>query len=226
MTYLVVPVARSGAGEGVLTFPKSSFTPNAHQVIMSEFKLYSRETAPAESRPLLEKVQAAYGFTPNLMATLAESPQALEAYLTLNRLVSESSLTPQEQQVAILATSVENRCEYCVAAHTVAAGMRRVPADVIEALRNETAVPDDRFAALARFTREVVRERGWISGDKLSAFLRAGFTNRQVVEVLMAIAQKTLSNYLNHIARTPLDGAFSSAKWSAQTSDVLAAATG
>ena len=192
---------------------------------MSEFKLYTRETAPKESRPLLEKVQAAFGFTPNLMATLAESPQALEAYLTLNRLVSESSLTPQEQQVAILAASLENRCEYCVAAHTVVAGMQRVPADVVEALRSETAVPDSRFAALARFTREVVRARGWISDDELSAFLRAGFTNRQVVEVLMVIAQKTLSNYLNHIAHTPLDGAFNSAKWSAPRSDALAAAT-
>lgn len=193
---------------------------------MSDFKLYTRENAPKESRPLLDNVQAAFGFTPNLMATLAESPQALEAYLTLHRLVSESSLTPQEQQVAVLAASLENQCEYCVAAHTVGAGMQRVPADVVEALRNETAIPDDRFAALARFTREVVRERGLISDDELRAFLRAGFTNRQVLEVLMAIAQKTLSNYLNHIARTPLDGAFSSAKWSAPANAALAAATG
>ncbi|MCR4341216.1 MAG: carboxymuconolactone decarboxylase family protein [Gemmatimonadaceae bacterium] len=193
---------------------------------MSEFKLYTRETAPAESRPLLEQVQASLGFTPNLMATLAESPQALEAYLALNRLVSESSLTPQEQQVAILAASVENRCEYCVAAHTVVAGMQRVPAYVVEALRNQTAIADNRFAALARFTRAVVRARGWISDEELDVFLRAGFTNRQVVDVLLAIAQKTLSNYLNHIAGTPLDGAFSGAKWSAPTNDALVGAAG
>lgn len=193
---------------------------------MSEFKLHTRETAPAESRPLFEQVQASLGFTPNLMATLAESPQALEAYLTLNRLVSEGSLTPQEQQVAILAASVENRCEYCVAAHTVVAGMQRVPGDVVEALRNGTVIADNRFAALARFTREVVRARGWISDEELGLFLRAGFTNRQVVDVLLAIAQKTLSNYLNHIARTPVDSAFAAAKWSAPTNDTAGAVAG
>lgn len=192
---------------------------------MSEFKLYTRETAPAESRQLLEEVHASFGFTPNLMATLAESPQALEAYLTLNRLVSQGSLTPQEQQVAILAASVENRCEYCVAGHTVVAGMQRVPTDVVEALRNGTPILDNRFAALVRFTREVVRARGLISDEELSDFLRAGFTKRQVLDVLLAITQKTLSNYLNHVAGTPLDGAFAGAKWSAPAGETLAAVT-
>lgn len=182
---------------------------------MSDFRQYTPQNAPDGSRPILDQVRGRFGFVPNLMATLAESPQALEGYLTLDRLVSESSLTPQEQQVAILAVSAENGCEYCVAAHTVVGTMQKVPADVIAAIREGREIPDARFAALARFTRAVVRDRGRVTDGDLQEFLDAGFSKRNVLDVILAVTQKTLSNYLNHLARTPLDQGFQSAAWTA-----------
>ena len=180
---------------------------------MTQFRQYTTDNAPERSRPILEQVRKASGFVPNLMATLAESPEALEAYLTLERLLSESTLSPQEQQVVLLAVSFENQCEYCMATHTVVGSMKHVPRAVLAAIRNGQDVPDERFAALARFTSEVVRRRGRISESELADFLAAGFSKRNVVEVLMAVAQKTLGNYVNHVAATPLDDAFTAAAW-------------
>lgn len=180
---------------------------------MTQFRQYTTDNAPERSRPILQQVRDAFGFVPNLMATLAESPQALEAYLTLDRLLSESTLSPQEQQVVLLVVSFENQCEYCMAAHTVVGSMKKVPSDVVAAIRNGQDVPDERFATLTRFTREVVRRRGRISELELADFLAAGFSKRNVIEVLMAVAQKTLSNYVNHVAATPLDNAFAAAAW-------------
>ncbi len=182
---------------------------------MTSFRQYTPQNAPEGSRPILEQVRGRFGFVPNLMATLAESPQALEGYVTLDRLVSESSLTPQEQQVALLTVSAENGCEYCVAAHTVVGVMQQVPADVIAAIREGRDIPDAHYAALARFTRAVVRARGRVTDAELAAFLGSGFTKRNVLEVILAVTQKTLSNYVNHVAATPLDEEFKAAAWTA-----------
>lgn len=193
---------------------------------MTRFQQYTPQNAPPASRPILEQVEKTFGFIPNLMATLAESPQALEGYLTLDRLLADSALSPQEQQVVILAVSFENQCEYCMAAHTVVGAMKKVPSDVVAAIRNGQDIPDNRFAALARFAREMVRLRGRIPEQELDAFLAAGFSKRNVVEVVLAVAQKTLSNYLNHIADTPLDEAFAAARWAPLARSPVAASVG
>jgi alkylhydroperoxidase family enzyme len=100
-----------------------------------------------------------------------------------------------------------------MAAHSVVAGMSRVPAAVVEALRAGTALPEGRLDALARFARAIVRQRGHLPEAQVDAFLAAGFTRAQVLEVVLGVAMKTLSNYANHIARTPLDEAFATARW-------------
>lgn len=120
-----------------------------------------------------------------------------------------------EQQVVLIATSAENRCEYCVAVHSAVAGMVAMPAEALAALRTGRDPEDPRLGALARFARHVVDERGWVDVGELDAFLAAGFTEGQVLEVVTGVALKTLSNYANHIAGTPLDAAFASQRWTA-----------
>ena len=88
---------------------------------MSQFKVHTIDTAPVESVPFLQSAQQSMGFVPNLIGVLAESPAAVEAYLTLMSIFEKSSLTPVEQQVAILAISRTNECDYCIAAHSVVA---------------------------------------------------------------------------------------------------------
>ncbi len=178
------------------------------------YKVHTPETAPAKAREVLETAKKAYGFVPNLLGIMAESPALLKAYTTLGSLFSETSLSPTEQQVVLLSVSLENACIYCVSAHSVIAEMKEVPSKVIEALRNGVAIPDKKLEALRAFTVSVVRSRGWPSEEEVRSFLTAGYTQATILEVILGVGMKTLSNYTNHMAKTPLDAAFAKAAWS------------
>lgn len=180
---------------------------------MAEFTLHDKTTAPADSRPLLEASEKGYGMIPNLHAVMAESPQVLKAYQDLHGLFQETSLGTVEQNVVWLTINVEHHCHYCVPAHTVIAQGAGVPEDVIEALRNGQPLADERLEALRRFTLKLVRERGRVSDEDIAAFKAAGYTDRHVLEVILGIAQKVMSNYINAIAETPLDAPFEKHAW-------------
>ncbi|MGE0525592.1 MAG: carboxymuconolactone decarboxylase family protein [Bdellovibrionales bacterium] len=182
---------------------------------MSQLKVLTKENAKPESAVLLNEVEKKYGFIPNLMGVLAESSVALKAYLELSNLVGQSSFSPEEQQAVLLAVSLENNCDYCVAAHSmVAAKMAGMPINRLDALRKEVALNDTRLDTLIDFTRHIVRSRGFIGEVAVEKFLATGFTKQQLLEVLVCVAMKTLSNYTNHIAETPVDQPFSEFKWS------------
>lgn len=180
---------------------------------MAKFVQHTPESAPERSAATLREVQEQLGFIPNLYATLAESPTALDAYRSLDGLIRKSSLSALERELVILTVSVYHRCHYCVAAHTAVARMQELPEDVVEAIREERPIADEKLQALRRFATTVVDERGWVPQDELQAFLDAGYTRAQVLEVLVVIAYKTISNYLNHMAQTPLDEAFRETRW-------------
>ena len=180
---------------------------------MTDFSIHTTETAPEASRPILEGARKSFGFVPNLLGKLAEAPAALEGYLALTGLVARTSFSPAEQQVVLIAASVENGCEYCVAAHSTIAAMHKVPEDVIAALRANSAIPDPRLEALRQFTATLVEKRGHASDQEVQDFLAAGFTRAQVLEVVLGIAMKTLSNYANHLIDTPVDAAFAPRAW-------------
>jgi AhpD family alkylhydroperoxidase len=170
---------------------------------MTKFTVHNMETAPAASQGKLAEVQKAWGFIPTLHGTLAESPEALEAYDTLFALVGKTSLTPQEQQVAYLAINVMHECEYCTMGHTYLARMVKLDEAFIQALRNGTPIADAKLQALRAFTETVVRERGFAGDKAIDAFIAAGFTKQNVLEVVTVIATKTISNYVNHLTHTP-----------------------
>lgn len=184
---------------------------------MTRFPVHTIETAPAESKQSLESVARNFGFVPNLMGVLAESPAAIQAYLAVSEIFGRSDLSPVERQVVLLTVSTENGCGYCVAAHTMAARMSQVPDDVISALRDGTRISNPRLGTLSEITRKIVRQRGWLSETDVAAFYDAGLSKRQILDVVVGITQKTLSNYVNHIAETPLDDAFRAAAWTKET---------
>ena len=173
---------------------------------MTPFTVHSIETAPQASRHLLEATRQAWGFVPHVHGVLAESPVALEAYDRLYGLVARSSLSPAERQVAFLASSAFHQCEYCTAAHTYLARAAKVDEGVVQALRGGAPAPDARLEALRSFTESVARERGFVGEARVEAFLSAGFTRENVLEVIAIVATKTISNYANHIAATPKEG--------------------
>lgn len=173
------------------------------------------ETAPEELKDHLEEVQRRYSFVPNLMGVMANAPPLLKAYLSLNALFDQTSLSPLERQIVILATSVANGCEYCVAAHSAAAKMQQVPADIVQSIRENRRLADLRWEALRSLTTEIVLSRGWPAEKSTDEFLAAGFEPHQVLEVILGVTMKTLSNYTNHVVGTPLDPQFMGARWTA-----------
>jgi uncharacterized peroxidase-related enzyme len=166
-------------------------------------------TAPEASRPALENIQKSLGFIPNMMAIFANNPAVLRGYLALGAAFEKGSFTARERQIILLATSVENHCHYCVAAHsTIAKGGLQTPAEIVAAVRDNTPVPDVKLNALVTLVRELVRERGYAKDKSIQKFLAAGYKKDQIMELLLGIALKTISNCVDHISPAPVDPAF------------------
>lgn len=178
------------------------------------FQLHTVETAQGDAKGILANSQKALGFIPNMYATMAEAPALLKAYTTISRILDESSLSVTERQVVLLSVSYINGCEYCVAAHSVIAEMQKVSPSVVEAIRAGREIPDRKLEALRRFVEAVVSKQGHPEASDIDRFLGAGYGRAQILEVVLGIGMKTLSNYTNHIAQTPLDPAFGPAAWS------------
>lgn len=175
---------------------------------MTEFPVHTRETAPEASRPMLEASRRIQGRIYNLIAEMAASPAVLEGYLGLGAAFRKSGLTPTEREVVLIAASAENRCHYCTAAHTTAAEAAGLDKATLAAVRAGGPVADRRLEALRSFTTKVVRERGFVADADVRGFRGAGFSEANVLEVVLGVGLKTISNYVNHIAETPLDRDF------------------
>lgn len=173
------------------------------------------ETAEPRARTALEAARKNLGFVPNMYANMANAPGLLESYLSGYQLFrAELGFSPAEQEVVFLTISRDNGCEYCLAAHTmIAEKVSRVPAPVLDALRSGKDLPDPKLQALSRFTHVMVASRGRPSPDDVQSFVAAGYTERRVLEVILAIAVKTISNYSNHIFHTEVDPAFAAYCW-------------
>jgi AhpD family alkylhydroperoxidase len=165
--------------------------------------------APEASRPVLENIQKGFGFIPNLMATFANSPAVLKGYLALDAEWEHTAFTPAERQLVLLTASLENDCDYCTAAHsTIAKAFLKVPAETIRAVRQGVPTGDRKTDALVALVRDLVSKRGHADQTIVAEFLDAGFAVTQVMELLLGVALKTISNYLDHLSPATIDVAF------------------
>ncbi len=180
---------------------------------MTDFTIHTKDSAPDASKELPGAAQAKYGFVPNLMGEMAEAPSMLKAYLALGEALETSSLTPQEQQVVVLTVSYLNQCVYCMTAHSAVAKMVGLPEGEISALREGRPLSNAKLEALSRFAGLMVDQRGRASDEDVAAFLAAGYTHAQILEVIVGLAFKTLSNFTNHLADTPIDKQFEPFRW-------------
>ncbi len=180
---------------------------------MTDFTLHDTNSAPEKSKPLLENSQKAFGMIPGLHAVMADAPTVLDGYQKLHQLVLDSSFDNDETTVVWQTINVEHACHYCVPAHTGIAKSMKVSDDIINALRDETPLPSDKLEALRTFTLAVVRKRGEVSSEDLNAFYEAGYQRSHVLEVILVLSQKVMSNYINHVAETPVDEPFQKFAW-------------
>ena len=180
---------------------------------MTTLKIHDIKTAPEGSKALLENSQKAYGMIPGLHGVLAASPELLKAYQELHQLFTETSFNNDELTVVWQTINVEHGCHYCVPAHTGIAKMMQVDDAIIDALRNQTPLADAKLEALRTLTLSITRNRGNVSQADLEAFYTAGYGEQQVLEIILGLSQKVISNYTNHIANTPVDEAFQKFAW-------------
>ncbi len=166
----------------------------------------TKENAPAESVPQIERSLKTYGFLPKLHAVLANAPAAYQAYLDNFELFeTATTLSPLEQQIVFQTSNYENNCHYCMPGHTYIMKAAGMPEDIIEGLREGMPLSDPKLEALRTFARQVIELRGHLSDDQINDFLAAGYTPSQSLEVLVGLATKLLSNFTNALAHTELD---------------------
>jgi uncharacterized peroxidase-related enzyme len=182
---------------------------------MQQLKPVETGAAKSPAKDVMEGAQKNMGMVPNMYRTMANLPALLGAYEHGYNLFREmSGFSPVEQEVVLITISRENGCDYCVAAHSfIADNMSKVPEAVTDALRAGETPPDDKLAALSKFTRVMVETRGWPDKVDAKAFLDAGYEEMHMLGVVLALSVKTISNYSNHLFGTELDDAFASRRW-------------
>jgi uncharacterized peroxidase-related enzyme len=171
----------------------------------TKFNIHTLESAPKASKPALQKLKESVGLIPNLAAAMSESPTLIEAFVTLRGVYQSGSFSPIEREVISLTNAVANRCGWCVAAHSTFALKVNTPPGEVESLRAGQSPENPRLKAISEFARKMTATRGQISESDLQAFLAAGYTKAQALEVIVGVAVSVLANYANHLADAPLD---------------------
>ncbi|QIT56090.1 carboxymuconolactone decarboxylase family protein [Aquisalimonas sp. 2447] len=176
----------------------------------TDLELKTADNAEGDAARVLQETKQGLGFVPNMYGAMANAPGVLTTYQHgYAYLRQNSGFTPQQQEVVFLTISVANGCGYCRSAHgTIADNMSKVPKEVTDAILDGKPAPDETLAALQRFVQVMFDTRGKPEPSDVETFKAAGFSERHVMEVILALAVKTLSNYTNHIFHTPVDDAF------------------
>lgn len=163
------------------------------------------DSAPAESRRLLEDVKKQLGAVPNLFRLVANSPKALKGYLELLGALGEGALPAPTRERIALAVAEVNGCCYCLSAHTyLGKNFARLDDAEIAANRSGTSL-DPKAAAAVHFAARVARERGHVSDADLRALKAAGYDDAQTIEIVLHVALNTWTNYINEVAKTEID---------------------
>ncbi len=177
------------------------------------YSIHDQSTAPVAAQQLLQAAVTHYGFVPNAIGAMAESPVTLNAYLTLDALLGKTGFSDMERHVALLAVARELECPYCVAAHSAFAKMAAVPEKTVQRLRGGEPLDDPRQAALQKFVTALVRKQGHVSDTEVAAFLMSGYERWHVLELILLVANKLIAVYCNRIMGTDLDEALVAERW-------------
>jgi uncharacterized peroxidase-related enzyme len=189
--------SRGSVARGILRAPKT---------MTHDFPIHTLDTAPAAARPALQQLQASIGAIPNLAAAMAESPPLIHAFVTLRQhLEVAGTFAAVERELVSLVNAAENDCRYCTAIHATFGRKAGLSGDDVDRVRSGRAPADARLAALATFARRVLRSRGSVDDRDLAAFVGAGFTRAQALELVARLALSVMANYAGHMTHVRPD---------------------
>jgi uncharacterized peroxidase-related enzyme len=171
---------------------------------MSPFTVPKFEEVSAKNQGIFKNLEKAVGFVPNIYATLALSENALERYIGFAN--GATSLNKKEKEVINLVVSQINQCQYCLAAHTAIGKMNGFSDEQILELRKGKASFDQKLDALARLTAEITANRGQdVNQNTLENFFNAGYSQEHLVDLILAVSEKTVTNLLHGVTKIPVD---------------------
>jgi len=166
---------------------------------MTDFTFYTPENSSGAAKEILTTVESKYGFIPNLFGYMAEAPYLIEAYTMLSELLDKTDLSASQQQIALLAVSRYNNCGFCQVAHRAFGKMNKANAQTLAAIVANTPIEDVNDKALVDMVLAMTDQRGVVSDEQLNHFFAAGFTRRNLYDLVLIISIKTMSNYANHL---------------------------
>ena len=180
------------------------------------FEEINPENADNDVKEILKSAEKRIGYIPNIYGMMANSAILLETYTSGDDSYRKKSLFDiREKEIIYLTISKENSCSYCVAVHsTLADSMSKVPKEITDAIRNDEKLPNEKYSALVNLTRAMVVSRGQPSREDIENFLSVGYSQLHILDIIHAIAIKTISNYSNHLFNTPVDKIFEGREWS------------
>ncbi len=170
---------------------------------MSNFNVPKRAEVSSNNQGIFDNLEKALGFVPNLFATYAHSENALGNYLTLSN--AKTSLSAKQKEVVNLAVSQVNNCIYCLSAHTAIGKMNGFTDEQILELRSGRASFDDKLDALARLAKNITENRGATDAAVLEDFFNAGWTKENLIDTIVLVGDKTISNYIHRTTQVPVD---------------------
>jgi uncharacterized peroxidase-related enzyme len=167
------------------------------------FSVPSRSEVSSANQAIFDHMKSAFGMVPNLYASFALNETALADYLALQN--RKSTLTAKEREIINLVVSQINDCRYCVPAHTAVAKMHGFTDEQVMGIRRAQIDFDSKSDALAKFVKETTINRGRPSQNATDAFFEAGYNKANLIDVMIVIGDKTISNYLHNITQIPVD---------------------
>ncbi|MFK7756681.1 MAG: carboxymuconolactone decarboxylase family protein [Flavobacteriales bacterium] len=170
---------------------------------MQNFTVPTRDEVSETNQAIFDNLQKNLGFVPNLYAYYAKNETALADYLALQN--RKSTLKAKEREIINLVTSQINGCEYCQSAHTALGKMNGFTEDQILELRGGSASFDSKFDALVKFTAEVVTHKGKASDSAMDAFFNAGYTEANMIDLVIIVGDKVISNYIHNLTGFAID---------------------
>lgn len=166
------------------------------------FSVPTREQVSENNQVIFDNLQKALGFVPNLYATIAYSKNGLEKYLAYQN--AKTSLTNKEKEAVNLIVSQVNNCIYCQSAHTVIGKMNGFSDEQLLDIRNAKST-DSKLDALVKLAAEITQTRGNANSDIVAAFFAQGYTNENLVDLILQVSDKTAMNYLHNLTKIEVD---------------------
>lgn len=170
---------------------------------MSAFNVPKREEVSEVNQAIFDNLEKMVGFVPNLFATYAHSENALGNYLSLSN--AKTSLKAKEKEVVNLAVSQVNNCIYCLSAHTAIGKMNGFTDGEILELRAGKASFNEKLDALARLAKNITENRGATDAQVVDDFFAAGWTKENLIDTIVLVGDKTISNYVHSTTKVPVD---------------------